>query len=150
MIDRTNIENLVSEFISGSDIFLVKVTVSTGNKIKVLVNKKSGITIDECVSLSKHIESSLDRDKEDFELQVSSPGLGEPLIVPEQYEMSLGQNVEVVDGQGQKYKGILKEFSGSGFVLATSIRHKGKKKEMSDRSFNIDEVISVKQKISFK
>ena len=120
MIDRTNIEKLVEEFISGSDIFLVKVTVTTGNKITVLVNKKSGITIDECVSLSKHIESSLDRETEDFELQVSSPGLGEPLLVSEQYEMSLGQKVEVVDGEGQKNKGILKEFSGSGFVLETS------------------------------
>jgi ribosome maturation factor RimP len=150
VIDKTNIEKLVSDYISGTAIFKVKVTVSTGNKIKVLVNKKDGISIDECVSLSKHIEANLDRELEDFDLQVSSPGLGEALLVPEQYEMVIGRTIEVLDDKGQKHRGILKEFSGPGFIMETTVRHKGKKKETADISFNINEVISVKEKISFK
>ncbi len=71
MIDKTKIEKLIAEFISEREIFLVSVNISTGNKIKVLVNKKSGISIEECVKLSKHIEGSLDREVEDFELLVS-------------------------------------------------------------------------------
>ncbi len=150
MIDKTKIEKLVAEFISEREIFLVSVNISTGNKIKVLVNKKSGISIEECVKLSKHIEGSLDREAEDFELLVSSSGLGEAFMVPEQYEMNIGQKVEVLDNDGQKYKGLLKEFKGSSFKLETSKKSKGKKKETTEKDFLIDEIRSVKVKIAFK
>ena len=68
MIDKSRIEKLVSEYVAGSDIFIVSIKVSTGNKITVLANRKDGISIDECVKLSRPIESKLDREQEDFEL----------------------------------------------------------------------------------
>ena len=150
MIDKTKIEKLVSEFISGKEIFLVKATVSTANKIAVLINKKSGITIEECVQISRHIEANLDREVEDFELQVSSPGLGEPFVVPQQFEMNLGNRVEVLDNESRKTIGILKEYNGDSFVIETSKKSKGKKKELTEQNFAIQEIRSVKVKISFK
>ncbi len=150
MIDKTKIEKLIAEYVSGKEIFLVDTKISTGNKITVLANKKSGITIDECAQLSRYIDDSLDREVEDFELQVSSSGLGEPFMVAEQYEMNIGQIVEVINNEGQKQKGILKEFKGASFLLETTKKSKGKKKEIIDKEFIIDEVRSVKVKISFK
>lgn len=150
MLDKTKIEKLVSEFISGKEIFLVKTTVTTANKITVLINKKSGITIEECVQLNRHIEANLDREVEDFELQVSSPGLGEPFVVPQQFEMNLGNRVEVLDEESKKTIGTLKEYNGDSFVIETSKKSKGKKKELTEQKFTIDEIRSVKVKISFK
>ncbi len=150
MINKTRIEKLVEEFTEKSDIFLVNIKVTTGNKITVLVNKKDEITIDECVKLSKHIESSLDRDTEDFELSVSSPGIGEPLQVSEQYEMSVGRRVEVIDSEGEKHSGIMKSFSGNSFNLEMKQKVKGKKRGLLEKPFNMDEIRSVKVLITFK
>ncbi len=150
MIDKTRIEKLVRDFIGKGDIFLVDIKVTTGNKITVLVNKKGGITIDECVKLSKHIENSLDRETEDFELSVSSPGIGEPLLVNEQYEISVGHRVVVVDGDGEKHTGIMKSYSDGSFNLEMKQKVKGKKRELVEKPFNINEIRTVKVLITFK
>ena len=150
MIDKTRIEKLVNEFTADSDIFPVSVKVTTGNKITVLVNKKGGITIDECVKVSKHIESNLDRETEDFDLQVSSPGIGEPLQVKEQFEMSVGRRVEVIDDEGVNFTGTMKSFAGDSFILEYKKREKGKKRELIEQTFTLDKIRSVRVLITFK
>ena len=100
MIEKQKIEELVEEFIKGTGLFLVAVKVSSSNRITVLADKNEGITIDECAGIHRHIEKSLDRDKEDFELQVSSPGLDLPFVVIEQYFKNEGKKVEVIDNEG--------------------------------------------------
>ena len=117
MIEKQYIQGIVKEFMSGTNLFLVAVKVSSANRITVLADKNEGITIDECAAIHRHIESSLDRDKEDFELQVSSPGLDLPFGVIEQYYKNEGKKVEVVDNEGTKYAGILKNVTGGGFEL---------------------------------
>jgi len=75
MIQKQTIEALVQEYLQGSDLTLVEVTVSEENDIEVIVTRESGVSIDDCVALSRHIESKLDRDKEDFSLMVGSAGI---------------------------------------------------------------------------
>ena len=104
MIEKQDIQEIVKEFIKGTELFLVAVKVSSSNRIIVLADKKEGITIDECASIHRHIENSLDRDKEDFELQVSSPGLDLPFGVIEQYYKNEGRKVEVIDNEGSKLR----------------------------------------------
>ncbi|HCC69592.1 MAG TPA: ribosome assembly cofactor RimP [Bacteroidales bacterium] len=149
MINKEIVKELVKNFIAGRDIFLVDTKVSTTNRITILVNKPSGITIDECVMISRHIESNLDREKEDYELNVSSPGLDMPFRVREQYEMSIGRPVEVIDIEGKKTRGILKNVQGEGFEIESQ-KVNGKKKESREISLNFDEVKSVKEIIKFK
>ena len=96
MIEKQKIEGLVEEFVRGTGLFLVSVKVSNANRIIVLADKNEGITIDECAAIHRHIENGLDRNKEDFELQVSSPGLDVPFGVIEQYFKNEGKKVEVV------------------------------------------------------
>lgn len=144
MIDRTRIEKLVNEFIDGTGIFLVAVKVSSSNRITVLADTMKGITIDECAELHRHIEKSLDRNTEDFELQISSPGLDTPFKVIEQYYRNEGSKIEVVSTEGEKVTGKLKNVTGGGFELETEIKVKGKTSEIKDISFNFDEVKSAR------
>lgn len=150
MIDRDFIKKLAEEHVAEKGLFLVDVKVTTGNRITVLANKREGITIAECVALSRHIEGSLDREKEDFELQVSSPGLDAPLLVREQYEMSIGKKVEVTLISGKKIKGILKSLTDNGFEVEVEKREKGIKKETLLIPYGFDDVRAVNIVISFK
>lgn len=144
MTDRDKIEELVKEYISGTAMFLVSVKVSASNRITVLADTREGITIDECVLLHRHIEKGLDRDVEDFELQVSSPGLDSPFTVTEQYYKNEGKKISVVDNEGTKYSGILKNVTSGGFDLETEVKIKGKGKEKKDIPFNFDQVKATK------
>ena len=144
MIDKELIEKSVREFIEGTGIFLVAVRVSSSNKITVLADRKEGITIDDCVNIHRMIENTFDRDTEDYELQVSSPGLEMPFGVIEQYYKNEGSKVSVVDNEGNKYTGILKNVTDGGFDLETEIKLKGQKKETKELPFNLDQVKSVK------
>ncbi len=144
MIDKTRIEKFVNEFIDGTGIFLVAVKVSSSNRIMVLADTMKGITIDECAELHRHIEKNLDRNAEDFELQVSSPGLDTPFKVIEQYYRNEGSKVEVVSTDGEKVTGLLKNVTGGGFELETEKKIKGKPSEIKDISFNFDEVKSTR------
>ena len=150
MTDKEHIKGLVEEFIKGTGLFLVAVKVSSANRITVLADKKDGITIDECVAIHRHIEKNLDRDKEDFELQVSSPGLDLPFGVIEQYFKNEGRKVEVTDNDGTKYSGILKNVTEGGFEIETEVKVKGRAREMKDISFNFDQVKTTRVILTIK
>ena len=119
MIDRDVVKNLVNEWLEDTEYFLVDIQISPDNKIVVEIDHADGVWIDDCVELSKYIEDRLDRDKEDFELEVGSAGLGQPFKVPQQYINFVGKDVEVLDADGRKTKGVLKEVDGNRFVVTT-------------------------------
>jgi len=150
MIEKSYIEKLVNDFIIGTGIFLVAVRVSSANKITVLADTMKGITIDECAAMHRHIGKSLDRDAEDFELQVSSPGLDMPFGVIEQYHKNEGKKVEVITIDGEKFTGTLKNITSGGFELETEIKIKGRGKEIKEISFNLDQVKATKTVLTIK
>lgn len=110
----------------------------------MLADTLKGITIDECAALHRHLEKELDRNIEDFELQVSSPGLDMPFGVIEQYYKNEGKRVEVADNDGTRFTGILKNVTTGGFELETEVKVKGKTKEIKEISFNFDQVRSTR------
>jgi ribosome maturation factor RimP len=150
MIEKETIKGIIDEYLKESGIFLVGVKVSSANRITVLADRNGGITIEECASIHRHIEGILDRDAGDFELQVSSPGLDMPFLVPEQYYKNEGKKVEVIDAEGSKYTGILKNVNNGGFELETEVKVKGKAKELKDFSFNFDNVKSTRVVLTIK
>jgi ribosome maturation factor RimP len=141
MIEKNKIEKLVNEFIKGTGVFLVAVKVSSTNRITVLVDTMKGITIDECVAIHRHLEKNLDRNTEDFEMQVSSPGLDMPFGVIEQYYKNEDNKVEVIDIDGTRFTGSLKNVTSGGFELETGIK---------ELSFNFDQVKSTKTILTIK
>ena len=150
MIAKSTIEEVIRELITDTDIFLVSVKVSGSNKIIILIDKNSGITIDECATVHRQIEQRFNRDEEDYELQVSSPGLSSPFIVIEQYFKNEGKKVEVLDSDGKKHTGLLKNVTAGGFELETEVRKKGRPKEIAELSFNFDQIKSVKIVLTIK
>ena len=107
MISKDSVIQIVESYLANKDYYLVDVVVTTDNRISVEVDHFEGVSIDFCIGLTKEIESILDRDIEDYELQVSSAGLTEPFKVPKQYEKNIGNEVEVVTKEGKKLTGVL-------------------------------------------
>jgi len=155
MIDKNVVKSLVEEWLEGTEYFLVDIQISPDNKIVVEIDHADGVWIDDCVDLSKYIEDRLDRDKEDYELEVGSAGLGQPFKVAQQYKNFVGKDVEVLDADGRKIKGVLKEVDGNRFVVTTKekITPEGKKRPVLtdvDKTFEMDKVKYTKYLISFK
>jgi len=154
MIAKATIEKLVKEKLD-DEMFIVDISVSTNNSIHVFVDGFNGITIEKCIEISRHVEHSLDRDAEDFALEVSSPGLTEGFKVREQFIKYTGRQVEVLGEEGEKLEGTLKVADDEGIVLETSGRekvegHKKKQLVVREHKFKYNEIKSAKAVISFK
>ena len=117
MIDKNVVKHLVEEWLEGKDYFLVDIEISSDNRIVVEIDHADGVWIEDCVALSRFIEERLDREVEDYELEVGSAGLGQPFKVPQQYVNFIGKEVEVLDADGKKYKGLLKNVEGNQFTV---------------------------------
>lgn len=117
MIEKKFIESVVNQHLEPQTEFIVDVSVSANNRILVIIDSDTGITIDRCVDVSRAIEHQLDRDKEDFELEVASAGLSEPLKIVRQYIKNIGRTVEVVMNSGVKKSGTLLSASNEGFSI---------------------------------
>lgn len=158
MIDKNVVKTLVDKWLednSEKGYFLVDIQVDDDNKIVVEIDHKDGVVIDDCVSLSEFINDNLDRDKEDYELEVGSTGLGQPFKVPQQYVINIGEEVEVLDKDGKKVKGILKAVDGSNFTVTVNekVKVEGKKRPVkmdADHTYDMNEVKYTKYIIRFK
>jgi len=124
MISKKIVEDIVLSFIRETAIFVVDVRVDSANRISVEVDKPEGITIEECVTVSRAIETGLNRETEDFELEVSSPGLTEPFKVLKQYLKNCGRHVDVVKRDGQKLDGLLQHADEEGIMLKMKLKNK--------------------------
>jgi len=113
------------------------------------------VWIEDCAELSRFVQEHLDRDQEDYELEVGSAGVGQPFKVAQQYVNNIGKEVEVLDNTGKKIKGILKSVDGNNFVVSVSekVKVEGKKRPVLqdvDYAFLMDQVKYTKYVISFK
>ncbi len=154
MIKKEKIIQLAEEKLSDG-MFLVDVTVSKSNVINVYIDSMDGVTIDECITISRNIEGQLDRDIEDFELQVSSSGLGQPFKVIQQYKKNIGNKVAVVTNNGESFQGEIKNVNDTGFELEAfkMVKAEGKKKKekvVENHFLSFEDIKTTKAIISFK
>lgn len=155
MIDKNVVKKLVDEWLEGKEYFLVDIQISADAKIVVEIDHADGVWIEDCVELSKFIEKRLSRDEEDYELEVGSAGLGQPFKVPQQYINFIGKEVEVLDQDRRKIRGILKSVEGEKFVVSVNekVQVEGKKRPVKmdvDHEYDMNEVKYTKYIISFK
>lgn len=132
--------------------FLVDVRIKPTNNVKVFLDGDKGITIEKCISYNRQLYKVLEGSglfpADDFSLEVSSPGLDEPLKLLRQYHKNLGRKVEVLLKDGIKTDGVLKEVSESGIVVEET-RGKNKKKEVIEHNFSFESIKSTKIQIVF-
>lgn len=155
MIEKNVVKELVEEWLQDKDYFLVDITVSPDDRIVVEIDHAEGVWIDDCVSLSRYIESKLSRDQEDYELEVGSAGIGQPFKVLPQYVCHIGKEVEVLTKDGRKLRGILTTAEADHFELTVSVKKKlpeQKRPQLVEEvlSFPYDEVKYTKYLIRFK
>lgn len=155
MIDKKIVKTLVDEWLTGKDYFLVGIEISQDDKIVVEIDHAEGVWIEDCVELSRYIEDHLSRDEEDYELEVGSAGLGQPFKVPQQYINFIGKEVEVMDSEGKKIKGILTNVDGNDFTVTVREKVKVERKkrpELQDvvHEYQMDKVKYTKYIIDFK
>ena len=93
MIDKNVVARIVEEWLEDKSYFLVDVNVCPDDKIVVEIDHAEGVWIDDCVELSRYIESRLSREEEDYELEVGSAGIGQPFKVLQQYVAHVGCEV---------------------------------------------------------
>lgn len=155
MIEKNVVKELVEEWLQDKDYFLVDITVSPDDRIVVEIDHAEGVWIDDCVSLSRYIESKLSRDQEDYELEIGSAGIGQPFKVLPQYVCHIGKEVEVLTKDGRKLRGILTAAEADHFELTVSVKKKlpeQKRPQLVEEvlSFPYDEVKYTKYLIRFK
>ena len=155
MIDKNVVEKLVNQWLEDKDYFLVDIEISPDDRIVVEIDHADGVWIEDCVQLSRFIEDNLNRDDEDYELEVGSAGLGQPFKVRQQYLNFIGKEVEVLDADGKKWKGLLKSVDGDDFTITVKekVKKEGAKRpviEDVDKTFGMNTVKYTKDLISFK
>ena len=133
MIDKESVKEIVEDFLKSSDNYLVDIEVKPDNTILVEIDSDCVVSIDDCVVLSKYIESRLDRDKEDYALEVSSAGIGQAFKIQRQYRKNIGNKIEVLAKSGVKHTGVLKAVDEKEIILTVlkQIKPEGAKRKVT-------------------
>ena len=154
MIDRQQVIDLTNEWLADKEYFLVDVVISKDDKITVEIDHAEGVWIEDCADLSRHIESNLSRETEDYELEVGSAGLGQPFKVLQQYVNHIGKEVEVLAKDGKKYRGVLTAACEDNFTVTIQVKEKpegAKRPVLVDKEYtwNYEETKYTKYLIKF-
>lgn len=157
MISKEVLTDLVEEWLHDGDYFLVDIIFGDDDRIVIEIDHADGVWIDDCASLSRFLQERLGDELGDYELEVGSAGIGQPFKVWQQYESHVGDTVEVVDGEGNKVHGVLKEAVADGHRFVVTAQEKqrpeGKKRPVTvevDHEYTMDGVKSVKYLLAFK
>ena len=158
MISKSKVTELIDERIAELDngLFVVSLSISSRNSILVELDKhEGGVSVKDCISVSRNIEHNLDREEEDFELSVTSAGLDKGLRVFPQYKKNIGREVDVKLVDGVEINGTMIDATPEQIVVQTTRKEKieGKKKKeviVEDHVLPMNKVKETKIVISFK
>jgi len=146
MVEKIKILELVNGALEGTDKFLVNLKITPDNRIFVDIDGDNGVSIDDCIALSRAVESHLDRDEEDFELNVGSAGADMPLKLPRQYHRHIGRDLDVTTFDGEHLTAELVAADDDGITLRT---HATKKTPSEEQRLAFRDIKSAKVVIKF-
>jgi ribosome maturation factor RimP len=154
MITEELIRQYTNEQLEGSNKFIISVKVKNGNHITVVIDGDEPLRIEDCIAVSKHIESKYDREVEDFELRVFSAGIDQPYVLLRQYIKNIGREVEVTLLDGMVVKGTLLAADEQQIQLNEKVaKRKNKtigKTDEEIKTIPFSEIKQTKEIISFK
>jgi ribosome maturation factor RimP len=158
MLDKNIIKSLAEERMNelNNGLYIVELTISSSNVISLEIDKlKGGVSVEDCISVSRNIEHNLDREQEDFELHVSSAGLDKPLRHHNQYAKNIGRTLAITTIDGNKQEGELVKVTDQGLVLrglTKQLDEKKKKKVLVEQiiEYPFSQIKEAKIVISFK
>ena len=153
-MDYTKVKDLVDEALALNDsLYLIDLSISTNNKIQVIVDGDNGVPLSECIRISRNVDNSFDREEEDFSLEVSTPDIAHPLKVKRQYIKNINRILKVKTSE-QEFEGTLVEADEEKIVLRWKAREPkpiGKGKVTVEKTVTIDykDIKEAKVKIVF-
>lgn len=155
MINKEVVTTFVEEWLQGNDYFLVDIIFGADDRIVIEIDHADGVWIEDCAELSRFLQEKLGDELGDYELEVGSAGLGQPFKVAQQYKNHIGDEVEVLQQDGVKQKGVLKAIEDRNFTITVQEKQtvEGKKRPVivdTDKTYSMDEVKSVKYLLAFK
>jgi ribosome maturation factor RimP len=154
MIAINTIKKLADTKLAEGTNFIVDISVKAGNKITILLDNDNGVSISDCVAMSRHVEAGLDREIEDYELNVMSPGLSEPFRILRQYQKNIGKQVDIVTTENKKITGKILSADEKGIVLETKSKEaqegkKGKQLIINNINLTFNQIKKTTVVISF-
>jgi ribosome maturation factor RimP len=151
---QDKVENLLKEaFQENNSLFLVDLNITKDNKISVVIDGDKGVSVNDCIAVSRKVEHNLDREEEDFSLEVSSAGVSEPLHLERQYRKNLGRKLQVITNN-EKIEATLTEANQDGIKLNWKAREpkpvgKGKRTVQKEAVLPYSEIVDAKVMITF-
>lgn len=149
MIDKAHILEIASRGLAGADKYVVNVQVKSGNFITIVIDGDTPVLIVDCIKLHKMVESSLDRDADDFDLRVTSYGADKPLKLKRQYMKNIGRQLDITNKEDQKVTGKLTEVNENEVII--EVKPVKKKQEgVKTIAVAFDDIAEAKVVLSFK
>lgn len=151
---KEKVEKLAEKvFRENNSLFLISLEVNANNHIKLVMDGDEGVSVNDCITVSRAIEHNLDRDEEDFSLEVTSAGVSEPLAIPRQYKKNIGRKLKVKT-ESDKFEGTLESADDKEIKLSWKTREpkpvgKGKVTVQKEAVVPYDEIVEAKVKITF-
>ena len=154
MLEEKVKELLQTYFESRPDLFLIELNVSDNHNIKVVIDGDKGITVEDCVAVSRSIEHNLDRDELDFSLEVASAGATAPLLNQRQYAKHLGRTLQIKTVDDESFEGTLSQANDHSITLNWKTREpkpigKGKVTVKKEVELNYNQIQQAKVKLKF-
>ena len=152
---REKVENLLQEaFEENNSLFLIELNIDNANHISVVIDGDNGVSVNDCIAVSRKIEHNLDRDEEDFSLDVASAGVAQPLMLPRQYRKNIGRKLAVTTFEGSKIEGELMKMEDDEITLQWKTREpkpvgKGKVTVTKETVLPLEDIKEAKVIITF-
>jgi ribosome maturation factor RimP len=152
-VEKRVIELIEEKIADRPELFLVEVKMLPNNKLIIHVDGDQGISIQDCAAISRHVGFHLEEENtidKAYNLEVSSPGVGEPLKLNRQYVKNIGREVSVKLVDGEKLEGELLSVNETSIVIEAKVKEKGKKAQLAETPIEFNNIIETKVLISFK
>ncbi|WP_335966891.1 ribosome assembly cofactor RimP [Galbibacter sp. PAP.153] len=140
-------------FEDNKSLFLIDFSITPDNKIKVIIDGDNGVSLKDCIAVSRHVEHNLDREEIDFSLEVTSPGATEPIVNNRQFNKNKGRKLQVKTAE-EKFEGELTNVAESGIALSWKAREpkpvgKGKVTVKYEKEIPFADIMEAKVMITF-
>ena len=130
-MDKSAIQSVIENKLGATNMYLVDLSLNKVNKkIQVLIDGDTGVTINDCVDMSRHIRSEFEEELEDYNLEVSSPGVGQPFTMNRQYLKNVGRIIEVNTADDEVVEGEILAADETGSKLQLHLNKKGSRKKI--------------------
>jgi len=154
-MDKEKIINLLNDALEeNSALYLIELKFLPENKIYIEVDGDDSVSLKECIRINREIEHNLDREEEDFSLEVTTPDIANPLKVKRQYKKNINRTLEVILKDNKKVEGILKKVNEDQIELEWKAREpkpigKGKVTVVKNETIQFSDILEAKVKIIF-